>query len=561
MTTARYAAASAVLLLLAGCTTAAPPKAVASAVPVPAPVRETGALKLAAASSCAELMADLRAAAGPRLGAVPGIADDARGGAAAAPKADDTGPSYSTTNTAEPDADEPDLVKTDGRRIVTVTDRELRVVDAASRAVTGTLSLAGNRQPSGLLLAGDRALVLFPTSEVEGLFGAQVLLVDLSGPTPTIASGYVMDGALVDARQVGTVARVVIRSWPRFRSPTPAGPPPQEGPDDWLPRYAVTTGGRTTTGRVDCARVRLPERYSGTSMLSVLTFDLGRPALSDGDPVTIVADGETVYANGTGLYVAAGGQWFGQTDIYKFDISGAGRPVYVAAGTVPGRVLNQYALSEWDGYLRVATTLNEASSSVTVLADDHGLLHPVGSVEGLGKGQRIYAVRFAGPVGYVVTFRQTDPLYTLDLHDPANPAVTGQLELTGYSAYLHPVGAGRLIGVGQASTEQGRNLGVQVSLFDVADPGRPARLARYDLPGSGHSLAEFDPHAFLFWPATGLLVIPLRTGALALRVTDTGLAKAGDLHPAGGMLLRSLVVGTTLWTLTPGGLAAADLPV
>jgi uncharacterized secreted protein with C-terminal beta-propeller domain len=551
----RLAACAAVLALLAGCTAA--PKPVAHVRP---PVAEPQpALHLAAADSCAALMDDLRAAARPwalpQRGAISDAAPGPAPGAAPdAAKADGTAdpPDYSRTNTAELYADEPDLVKTDGRRIVAISHGVLTVVDARTRQVTGTLDLpADTAQPTGLLFAGDRVLVLFAN--------ARLMLVDLSDAEPVVASEYTMDGALVDARQMGTVVRVVVRTWPR--------------PDDWLPRYSVTARGRITTGRVDCGRVRLPAQYSGTTMLSLLTFDLGEPALSDGDPLTIVADGQTVYANGTSLYVANGNQWLGwprfgvaaprqfvhQTELYQFDISGTGTPAYVAAGTVSGWVINQYALSEWNGYLRVATTLDEASSTVAVLGRDGGLLRPVGSVGGLGRGQRIYAVRFAGPVGYVVTFRQTDPLYTLDLRDPAHPAVTGQVELDGYSAYLHPAGDGRLIGVGQASTNQGRNLGVQVSLFDVADPTRPARLARYDLPGSGHSLAEFDPHAFLFWPATGLLVVPLRAGGLALRVTGTALVKAGDLR--GGALLRSLVVGTTLWTLTTGGLAASDLAV
>jgi hypothetical protein len=595
-TAARSALTAAVLVLLAGCTAA--PKAVASAQPVHhGPAADTGALRLAAAGSCTELMADVRAAARPLVGSwgVPGRGpmNDAAGPAMPVPaapggaaKADGTGgdntPNYSGTNTAEPGADEPDLVKTDGRRIVTVNGSVLRVVDARTRQVTGRLDLSGDGQPTSLLLAGDRALVLLPWGNSDGISGPRLLLVDLSGETPAVVSGYVIDGALVDARQVGNVVRVVVRSGPRLPTPVPGGDPlaaaqaavDRAGPDEWLPRYAVTADGRTRTGRVDCGRVRLPERYSGTAMLSLLTFDLSRPGLSDGDPVTILADGQTVYANGTSLYVVNGNQWMEwptsgiagpsrpfrhETQVYQFDIADPGTPAYVAAGTVPGWVLNQYALSEWKGNLRVATTFDGASSSVTVLGRDGGLLRPVGTVGGLGKGQRIYAVRFAGPVGYVVTFRQTDPLYTVDLRDPTRPAVTGALEIDGYSAYLHPAGDGRLIGVGQASTSQGRNLGVQVSLFDVSDPTRPARLARYDLPGSGHSTAEFDPHAFLFWPATGLMVVPIRAGALALRVTGNALQKAGDLDPKGGALLRSLVVGTTLWTVTTGGLAAADL--
>ena len=461
--------------------------------------------------------------------------------------------------------DEPDLVKTDGRRIVTVSRGVLWVVDAASRQLTGTLALESPAAPTNLLLYGDKALVFLPSGATGGIVGPRLLLVDLSTPTPVLVSGFVIDGQLVDARQVGRTVRVVTRSAPRIPYPA-ADAVDRAGPDQWLPRYQVSGDGKSTTGRVDCAKVRRPTQYSGGSLLTLLTFDISQPALSDGDPVTIVADGDTVYATATSLYVLTDNRWLGrrplaeQTDLYRFDTSGTGTPRYVTSGSVPGTVLNQYAVSEWKGYLRVATTVNQSTSAVYVLRPDGDELRLVGSVAGLGHGQKIYAVRYLGPVGYVVTFRQTDPLYTLDLADPEHPRVTGALEIDGYSAYLHPVGDGRLLGVGQsADPRTGRNQGLAVSLFDVHDPGRPARLARFELLGAGHSIAEFNPHAFLYWPASRLAVVPIQRGAVALRVTDVAVAQAGQLTPRSGQLTRSLVVGATLWTLSTEGLAASDL--
>ena len=136
--------------------------------------------------------------------------------------------------------------------------------------------------------------------------------------------------------------------------------------------------------------------------------------------------------------------------------------------------------------LRAATTSNdnESQSYVTVLATKGGRLEKAGQVGGLGRGERIYAVRFIGDRGYVVTFRETDPLYTLDLADPARPRVTGELKILGYSAYLHPVGEHELLGVGQDATPEGMRLGTQVSLFDVSNPprrgccSRPASVSR-----------------------------------------------------------------------------------
>jgi uncharacterized secreted protein with C-terminal beta-propeller domain len=264
-----------------------------------------------------------------------------------------------------------------------------------------------------------------------------------------------------------------------------------------------------------------------------------------------------------------------ETQVHRFDITRPGAPAYVASGKVPGRLLNQYSLSEHDGHLRIATTVDSgdektSSSSVHVLRAD--TLAEVGEVGGLGKGERIYSVRFIGPIGYCVTFRQVDPLYTLDLRDPAAPRVTGELKITGYSAYLHPGSEGRLIGIGQEASEQGRTLGTQVSLFDVSDPAAPRRLSQFFQKDSG-SGAEWDPHAFLYWPKTGLSVIPLNkmdeSGALVLRIGDAEVKELGMIkHPKqrqeGGYsyepgIQRSMVIGDSLWTVSYEGVQVNDL--
>ncbi|HSH59494.1 MAG TPA: beta-propeller domain-containing protein, partial [Acidimicrobiales bacterium] len=274
-------------------------------------------------------------------------------------------------------------------------------------------------------------------------------------------------------------------------------------------------------------------------MVSVLSVDAEDPR--PGPAATVLGAGELVYASAKNLYVTTT-RWTGPvpledgsdnartrpgivpgegtTDIHKFAITDKVRTQYLASGRVPGRVLNQFSMSELSGDLRVATTSDGTSqgrdetgaseSRVSVLRQEGEALNTVGSVDGLGKGERIYAVRFLGDRGYVVTFRQTDPLYVIDLADPTRPAVKGELKIPGYSAYLHPVGEHRLIGVGQEATEQGRPVGTQVSLFDVSDPGSPERLAQAVLPRS-HSEAEFDHHAFLYWPSTGLTLLPVQS--------------------------------------------------
>lgn len=639
-------AAAAGLLLLAGCT--ADPAA-------PTPPRDPGVpnaprFQLVAFDSCADALAGLKkaakAAVGPWGFGGGAIAVDAAatvGGAPppAARSAMDAGeqaaPSHSGTNTHEAGVDEPDLVKTDGRRIVTVSQGVLTVVDAGTRAVTGTLDLAGGEEAvtwaeSQLLLHGDHALVLIPsymyghpmpidvagdramaptTPRPDEISGPRLLLVDLTG-TPSVLASYRIDGSLVDARQVGGTARVVVRSVPRIEFPYPKGDDKRTDRkrladnravidkstmEAWLPRYESTTGNTVDKGHVECSSVSRPASYSGTSMLTVLSFDLGGTSLGDGQATSLVADGQTVYSNGPNLYVATDEQWriaawnFDRrgfkpsdqtTDIYRFDTTQSGAPRFAGAGSVPGWLINQYAMSEWDGHLRVATTSgipwgDEASSSsaVYVLRIGADGLEKVGQLGGLGRGERIYSVRFAGEVGYVVTFRQVDPLYTVDLTDPRAPKKMGELKITGYSAYLHPVDRTRLIGVGQEASSEGRTQGTQVSLFDVSDLTKPGRLAQYHVK-QGHSEAEFDPHAFLYWPADRTMVVPIMSwandgsasgGALVLRVSDTSFTEVGLVrHPApdrvdfqrGNTIRRSLMVDGTLWTVSDAGLRATD---
>ena len=293
------------------------------------------------------------------------------------------------------------------------------------------------------------------------------------------------------------------------------------------------------------------------------------------------------------------------TQIHKFDTSSASQTTYRGSGTVIGQTLNQFSMSELDGKLRIATTEaglrlvggdavvdngGQSQSYVTVLEERDGKLQQLGQVGGLGTGERIFAVRFIGTTAYVVTFKQTDPLYTIDLSDPAAPRVAGELKIAGYSAYLHPIGDNLLIGVGQDATEQGRTKGLQVSLFDVSDPASPRRIQNAVLPGA-NSDAEWDHHAFLWWPAKSLAVVPFQlfapavatvgtaggappagvpeypgpvTGALGMHVTRDGISEAGRvIHPGepqfSGGVHRSLVVGDTLFTLSDGGIKASGL--
>jgi uncharacterized secreted protein with C-terminal beta-propeller domain len=200
-----------------------------------------------------------------------------------------------------------------------------------------------------------------------------------------------------------------------------------------------------------------------------------------------------------------------KTIVHKIEIN-AGKIEYKTAGEVPGRVLNQFSMDENNGYFRIATTTGnwqlETSNHMYVL--DSGL-KVVGKVEDLAPGERIYSVRFMGSKAYMVTFRQVDPLFVIDLSNPRNPQVLGFLKIPGFSNYLHPYDDTHLIGIGRDATEQGRTLGLKLSLFDVSDFSNPKELSNYIIGDSWSTNSEaINEHkAFLFDKEKNLLVIPV----------------------------------------------------
>lgn len=485
--------------------------------------------------------------------------------------------------------------------------------------------------------------------------------VDLADPdAPKVVRQLLVDGTVATARVVGGIARIVVQSTPDgLDFVQPAGPNAEKRAtdlnaeivaestiDDWLPSYRLLDGGgkEVASGPLsECSGVSRPPSFHGFSTTSILTVDLAQ-GLRPTKATAVLADGQRVYASKDNLYVAIG-QWNDPATsdgsgapvttlagtpertsapasaevtsaIHQFTITGAEAAAYVATGTVRGDLPSDFSMSEHKGILRVATTSGNVwsmpidangtggpatESRVTVLRRDGTALRQIGEVDGLGRGERIYGVRFVGDVGYVVTFRQTDPLYVVDLSRPDAPAVSGELKILGYSAYLHDLGGGKLLGIGQDATETGRRIGAQVSLFDVSNPSAPTRVAQYVLPNSW-SQAESDYKAFLWWAPTKLLVLPLSlfdtnsgipfNGALGLTVDGATITeKARISHPGqpacpspptpvpategstpgfmppicdtsltfSAPIQRSVVAGTRLYTLSGTGVMASDL--
>jgi uncharacterized secreted protein with C-terminal beta-propeller domain len=566
-----------------------------------ATVDASAAPRLRSFSSCQALLHYVKARAarvvGPSgLGGPIAVGAPEAGADAARPGVD-----YSTTNVQEAGVDEPDVVKTDGKTIFALAAGKLWSIDVTGprQRVADSLQLE-NLFGAQLLLDGDRLLVLSGGGPVPILEGGVSILpirigtvlteIDVGDPSRLrVVRTLSVAGSLLAARLTGSTARVVIASTPAIEFP-----PVPEGIDpivrnreviassrvrNWLPSYRLRnarTGRTRTRVALGCDDVRRPPVFSGLGTITVFTIDL-RKGLEPVDTDAVMTDGQTVYASTRRLYVATQ-KWLAPaaelpdetvTEIHAFDVADTGTTAYRGSGAVPGWLIGQFAMSEQDGYLRVASTemppwgTGDTSRSLVTVLDETsaGNLAQVGQVGGLGRGERIYAVRFVGDAGYVVTFRQVDPLYVVDLSDPRRPAVRGELKIAGYSAYLHPLGGGLLLGVGQDADAGGRVLGTQVSLFDVSDPSRPARLDR-QLLGQGWSDAEFDHHAFLWWPASKLAVLPFSggsfTGAVGLRV-GRDLRMAGTVAHGAAPVRRALVVGDTLYTLSDAGVLASSL--
>lgn len=594
-------------------------------------------------------------------GEVPAGGDDGGGETGGDPG--DT-PEYSGTNVQELGVDEPDIVKTDGTRILALAQGSLHYIDTQADggpANVGSLPIlaAADSEYYGydgaeMLVHGDRVLVSVNRSgwelppAVRSSLGiseedyqpvVELAEIDVSNPgAMRLVSSLYVEGSYVSGRLHDGVARVVLSSYVHdlafkypwdFLSEDDIVVDEWSGGwddiayakaeaeaeaynrkvvsetelDDWIPAYALHEhdSGTVQTGLlVECQRMMRPGTHAGLGTLDVLTIDLSQP-LSLGDAVGLFSQGQTVYASPDNLYVATHPfmqqdevEAFGEDPelryasyVHKFDITSDEAAHYVASGEVPGYLLSQWSMSEHEGDLRVATTewgFGDLSQSyVSVLRERGQTLELVGQVDGLGRGEQIYAVRFIDDTGYVVTFQQIDPLYTIDLRDPTAPAMVGELKIEGYSAYLHPVGEDLLLGVGRDGTAEGQVLGTQLSLFDVSDPSAPRVVFQEALGEWGSSEVEYDHRAFLWWGAENLAVFPVSTwsfdeetgsesyfsGAVAYRVDpQAGISLVGTLEHTvepvdelwyGNDIRRSLVIGEELFTMSNEGVLRSNL--
>lgn len=354
--------------------------------------------------------------------------------------------------------------------------------------------------------------------------------------------------------------------------------------DKWLPAQKVKLAdGSVKTLPYNCADFSKHNAPTHLGITTVATINLDSPGAAP-QRSSILGEVGEIYANKDSLYITNRHWWwwprFNQRDwtyLFKFDLTDINKARFVAAGGVDGHIVDQFSMDEDKGYFRVATTIAErvqdpkeprnfwgmiqTTNRVTVLGQDGGKLRLKGQSEELAKGERIYSSRFIGDKGFVVTFRQVDPLYTFDLSNPAAPRKVGELKIPGFSTYIHPIDANTLMTIGVYMPETGtgpRNL--QLSLFDVSNFAAPKQTFTQIVGSSyGWSEAQSEHKAFNYFPERKMLAIPFSdyvssgtdpwgTFRSELKVFDVDAAKGFSLRGSVSMKDVYVTAGTPSWS-------------
>ena len=444
------------------------------------------------------------------------------------------------TNVQEAGVDEPDVVKADGALLVRAVGQDLVTYDVSGdrvRELASVPALSRREQTPELLLAGDR--VVLTSTEWERPQGRHwggphepttvVRHYDVSDPaSPRLVTTQEYGGRLLSARLYDDVVRLVLSSGlPDLDFVQPGDDRSEKQAlaenrnvlrastaEDWL--MSVATDDGDAEPAADCADVQLPEEFSGAGSVVVVGFIAGAPAAAG--TTAVAATSDLVYSSTDRLYLAtmAGWGWGGPcclpfrdlpgsgpeqqgtTDLHAFALDGPDT-VYAGSGEVAGRLRDRWSMDAADDVLRVAvgpTSETGDFSSVVTFEEQDGELVELGRVDRLGIGEEIQSVRWFDDLAIVVTFRQVDPLYSIDLSDPARPRQLGELKIPGFSSYLHPIGHDQMIGIGTDADRRGVTRGGQAATFDLSELTDPRRV---DVVGYGkrrQTRAGEDPRQF-----------------------------------------------------------------
>lgn len=419
------------------------------------------------------------------------------------------GNSYSTTNIQVDGVDEGDIVKNDDKyAYIASRDRgSLFIIDVYPPEKARILSeIRTNGSIQDIYLSDDKLIVISQTFYFSGgYYESDCIRSDR--PTIIVQVFDVWDRSnpvlLRDASLIGyfTTSRVIDNKL-------------------YLIADHYSYGGYENESQlplpIDCLYY-IEDESSYYSLTNFMSLDFTDASAKPYVMGIFMSDSNTIYVSQKNIYIThlrpreysnADDVWSvteneEATVVHRIGIQGQGLK-YRARGEVPGRVLNRFSMDEHNGHFRIATTKGRAWSSA------HNMVHVLdmalnttGKLENIAPNETIYSARFMGDRCYLVTFRQIDPFFVIDLHDAENPEILGELKIPGYSSYLHPYDEDHVIGLGMDGSR------LKVSLFNVTDVENPTELDNYQIGDSySYSSALRDPHAFTFSRERNLLVIP-----------------------------------------------------
>jgi Beta propeller domain len=489
----------------------------------------------------------------------------------------------STTNTQVVGIDEGDSVENDGRYIYAVVGGQLRVIDGTNGSVVANLGKAD--RSTQLILFKGRLLSIRSGIPYENTLISGVEIWDVSAPTlPQRLSQFVVTGTLGTIRSAeGRLNAVFTASFPF----------PDLGGSEYIPddaerkrkaarnRAAIASDTQqwNLPGMVGPAFVRCSDIYFRSDSLGILTditwflqIDLRKSA----DRMVLLGGGvegsfDSVFQAGeksqSRMYLLPSKN---ARSAVAFDVAELGSPRMIGLVEFPGLVESELWIDDKDGFQRVVSVTNGPERNVlSIFRRSKDGFDEVAKVTGLGEEfETVRAVRFEGTKAYVITAQQTDPLYVLDLSNPMKPRKIGHIKIPGFSAYVQFVGNGRLIGAGQDEYGYG-----EASLFDVSNARKPRRLSTAQLGDS--SLATADRHAFLWWPITNTLVLPIdesilddageqigqRGRVMVLSTVGGRLTRIGRVLHKGTdeTIYRSMIVNNQLITLSNSAIKSTNL--
>ncbi len=444
---------------------------------------------------------------------------------------------FSTTNNQVAGIDEADIVKTDGKFIYFTANGIVRIVKADAGKMTladsikmpvdprtglsisiselyidqGRLVVLGSLwrgdigvTPDPIMPMAEKSIGIYPPIwQGKSYVYCGVYAIDLNGKSELIKE-LELEGSMLSSRKSGDTVYITANKYFNFYYPmysTGGFTKPASGngidTGSILPTYRDTAKS-DAYNTLGISKIMYYPGSPSPQYLIVAALDI-RDKSQEASIEAILGSGSTIYMDDSALYVAQTdyNAFQGQmTAITKFTIDGL-KIGYAGGGKVKGTLLNQFSMDAFEGNLRVATTSWDLQSTNGVYILDKDL-NQIGAVENLAPGERIFAVRFMADKGYLVTFRQIDPLFVLDLSDPKMPRVTGELKVPGFSNYLYPVAENLLMGIGQDTEDiytkdssgnevviGTRQTGIKFSLFDVSDQGKPKEIQKYVLGGSG----------------------------------------------------------------------------